>query len=388
MGLFMEAYPKKINILAIDVGTVSISAALVLASNGLKSEKEGYEVRKVLRYFFQLIDPASHAPKQRSEQITRVFLGGFNKLFSEIFKIEPKINKILISFADPFFSEKNITKKNGRENPKIKISKGEIDMVANAMAIEVKKETANSADLLLAGQEIISQAVNGYKISSAVGFRGKSLEIQILFTFLSKFLKDYVEESKEKFFPLSKIDYYSDIRVLWQILKSTENIFEQEIVVDIGGEMTGLFFADPGGITHVPAYSFGVRTLERRLAAFLKIDVIEAGAIMKKYASGTLDEALRIKVIKIFGVAMEDWWTLFQASLKGQKDIKNIILTGGGADFQIFAEAIKMNFKKYYDIEVKTTIIRAEAFRDFFKSLDALSGGSDVILTALILYAK
>ena len=96
-GLFGNK-AKKLRILAVDVGTVSISAAL--AEKTLPDGK--YEIKKVLRYFFQLIDISSKG-KDRNEQIMRMFLGGFNKLFADTFKLERSIDEILISFSDPFF---------------------------------------------------------------------------------------------------------------------------------------------------------------------------------------------------------------------------------------------------------------------------------------------
>jgi cell division ATPase FtsA len=229
--------------------------------------------------------------------------------------------------------------------------------------------------------------VNGYPVKDAVGYKGNEIEISGLFTLISKFLKEYVEEAKLKFFPHSKIRYYSDIRVLWQVLKSTENLFEPSVVADIGGEMTSVFFIGgvPGGTTqaflpeaieHGKAFAFGVRTLERRLAAYLKTDFLDAESVFKKYTANTLDEATKIKVSKILDSAMDDWWSSFKESIADFK----------GTDCGVFADVIKNNFKKYFDLDVSPHNLQAEVFKDSFVSMDMLSGGSDVVLVSLILY--
>lgn len=371
------------------MGTVSISA--VLAS---KREPDGkYELKKVLRYFFQLIDISSKG-KDRSEQVMRMFLGGFNKLFADAFKIERRIDEILISFSDPFFLEKKIVKSSIRKHPKSDITPEEIAALFKEMEEEA---ISGNKELALAGKETVSVRINGYPVKNAVGYKGKEIEISALFTLISKFLKEYVEEAKVKFFPHSKIDYYSDIRVLWQVLKSTDNLFEPAIVVDIGGEMTGIFFIGgvaggssqaflPDAIEHGQSFAFGVRTLERRLAAFLKTDFLEAEAVFKKYTSNTLDEVMRVKVSKILDSAMDDWWNSFKQSVPDIKG-KKILITGGGADCGIFSDAIKMNSKKYFDQEVNPYILQVEVFKDYFVSMDMLSGGSDVVLASIMLYS-
>ncbi|MDO8523440.1 MAG: hypothetical protein Q7S12_04150, partial [bacterium] len=385
-GLFGKQ-AKKLRILAVDVGTVSISAAL--AEKTLPSGK--YEIKKVLRYFFQLIDISSKG-KDRNEQIMKMFLGGFNKLFADTFKLEPGVDEILISFSDPFFLEKKIARSVSRKHPQNPITHEEIAKLLKEMETEANE---GSMDLSLAGKEMISLRVNGYSVDNAAGYKGSTLEASGLFTLISKFLKEYVENAKEKFFPRSKINYYSDIRVLWQVLKSTENLFESAVVIDIGGEMTSLFFVGAGSgagnktflsdaIEHGKSFAFGVRTLERRLAAFLNTDFLEAEAVFKKYTAQTLDEAMRVKVSKILDSAMEDWWSSLKVSLVDFKG-KNILITGGGADCEVFSDAVKLNFKKYYDLDASVHILQAEAFKDYFLSPDMLKGGSDVVLASLML---
>ncbi len=389
MSALFSKKTKKLRILAVDVGTVSVSAAL--AERNLPDGK--FEIKKVLRYFFQLIDITSRG-KDRNEQIMRMFLGGFNKLFADTFKIEHDIDEILISFSDPFFVEKKISRRLQRKYPKKPIIPEEMA----AMMKEMEEETVkDSKDLALAGKDMISLRVNGYPVKIATGYKGNIVEWSGLFTLISKFLKEYVEDAKEKFFPNSKISYFSDIRVLWQVLKTTENLFESAVIIDIGGEMTSVFFVGasaagaapafmPDAIEHGKSFAFGVRTLERRLAAFLKTDFLEAEGVFKKFTAGTLDESMRVSVSKILDSAMEDWWNPLKESLIDFKG-KKILITGGGADCEVFADTIKLNYKKYYDQDVNPHALKAEVFNDYFSSPAMLSGGSDVVLASLLLYS-
>src|SRR3989338_4547099 len=342
-SLFGKSQSKKISVLAVDIGTASISAAVSERGSDGKAD-----ILKILRYTVRLVGPA--VPRHNGgEQTIALFLSSFKKLFAEAHKVKRKLDKIVISFADPFFVEKKLTKKILRNNAKTPVSHEEI----KDLIIQMEKEACDgNQELVVGGREIILMKVNGYLVGNPVGYKGSSLEISAAFTLVSKYLKDYIEQAKESIFSYVEISYYSDTRVLWHALKASDNLFEPALVIDIGGEISSLFFVDSAG------------TIE------------------------TLDPALKMKIAKILDIASRDWWMLFKDTMKEERIPKKILLTGGGAGFSIFIETIKLNFKRYYDMEVDLQAMKAEAFRDFLKPPDAISGGGDVTLAALTLYAE
>mgnify|MGYP001591194909 FL=1 len=235
----------------------------------------------------------------------------------------------------------------------------------------------------------MSIKVSGYEVANPVGYTGKSLEIEAVFTLVSSTLKDYVAEAKETFFPGSEVRFYSDARVLRQALLATENLFDPVLTVDIGGEVTGVFWADKHTIEHAGASAFGIRTLARRVGASFKTDLAEAEALLKKYTAGTLDEAPKVKLERALSSALADWWSFFKTAkqtLPAGLLPKKAVLTGGGADFALFSSVLKDNFKAEHGIDLSVQTLLAEAFRDFLNPPDTFSGGGDVILTSLLIF--
>ena len=171
--------------------------------------------------------------------------------------------------------------------------------------------------------------------------------------------------------------------MFWKILKATENLDEPVLVADIGGEVTGIFLADRNAIQYAGASAFGIKTLVRRIAASLKMDSADVGALLNKYTAGALDKAPQEQLERVLAPALLDWWN----GVKGViKSTKKIIISGGGADFALFQDFLKNNFKKEYNLDADFQLLRAEAFRDVIYPAGSLAGGGDVILAALILF--
>lgn len=367
------------HILAIDLGTASISAAVVL-----RSEKA--EILKVFRY---PIDLFGYQVAGQSAQLPHVLKEGFLKLFKEAWGVSRHLDAVVIGLSDPFFLDAKTRKKIVRPNHAAVITAEEVNVLVKTLESEAALKEQN---LAIVGREILNTKINGYEVESANGYKGISLETEIIFTSISATLKEYIESAKEKFFPKSLIYYYSDASVFRKVLKATENFFEPRLIVDIGGEVTGIFLADAFMIQHFGASAFGIRTLARRVTASLKMDAAETDSLLKKYTAGTLDDAISAKISRTIALALTDWWSALQNILKQFAEtatVRKMALSGGGADFPAFAQFLKESFKKDFKTDIDIRILRAEAFKDFLAatSQNLLSGGGDIVLVSLTIFA-
>lgn len=380
--------------MAIDLGTASISAVVAIRYEKKDSKAIAgplalpagrCEILKVLKYPIDLLGYQVGGHEQKLPYILKdVFL----KMFKDAHGIFGHIDVILIAISGPFFLDKKAQKRIERSNPNKIISKSEIDALVKSMEADVVAK-----NLFIAGREILGIKINGYDIESAVGYKGRALEIEMIFTLISSTLKNYIENTREDFFPKAATRYYSDSRALWRLLKETENFADPALVIDIGGEVTGIFWADKNNIEHAGASAFGVRTMSRRISISLKTDQKDAEAILRKYTLGTLDEILRMKLERALSPALSDWWIGLKNAMKNTFTPvsagvipKKIIVSGGGADFTLFSGFLKDSFKKDFGVEIEPQILRTEAFQDMLYPSGLLAGGGDIILSALILF--
>lgn len=373
------------HLLAVDLGTASISAAVAVRH---KKANPGApaglcEIKKVLRCPINLLGYQLAGDERK---LPFVLKDGFVKIFRDAYAVSGHIDVILIALSEPFFLDKKMQREEVRPNPSKPIGRAEIDAVGKFLGEEV---LAGGKRLAPVGQNTLAVRVNGYEVGDAAGYKGKTLGVDVVFTLVSATLKDYIGEAKETFFPRSAISCSSDTWALWKLLRSTQNLSDPVLVMDIGGEVTGVFRANENLIEYVGAVAFGIRTLARRVGAALKIAPEEVDPILRKYAAGTLDERFKMKTDRVLSAALFDWWASIKNSIgpaAGPAAFQRILLSGGGADFGVFLQFIKDNFKKDYGADVAAEPLRAEAFSDFLDPRGALSGGGDIVLAALTLF--
>lgn len=368
--------------MAIDLGTASVSAAIAARPSSKKESHmvEKPQVIKVFRYPFNLAEADPN----------KIFINSLNNLFKDAHKESTGIDTILISLSSPLFVENDIQKKIVRKYPSSPISKEEYKNLINSFQEEAVSPQKNY--LTLVNTDFLNILINGYKAPDSVpGYTGRVLELTAKAIFVSKFLKKNLDENKERFFPKSEVSYFSNSSAVFRAISALD--LNSALVFDIGGETTSLYFVVSGKVSQSKDLSFGVRALERRVAAFLSgpnpVSISDSESILRKYTLGVLDSPLKNRLERILDSALDEWWGGSARELEEEAALlisKKIFVTGGGADFLVFSEAIKKGFKKTYNIDTDPSVLTADLFKDDFVSAGALSGGSDLVLASLLLF--
>lgn len=319
------------NVLALDIGTGSVSAAVAELENGKKPRVLG-----VFRYHYDAL----------AENKSRVLINSISKAFIHAHKLKKNISSIRIGFSSPFFAEQSIKVESNRKNAHLPVTADEVNSVILSAKTQLPK------NLEAVSCDVESSKIDGYEVSDPYEYSGEVLTIEAKIFSISKFLKNKFDELKENFFPQSDISYISDENAL-SMLAQTLFPKKKPAVLDIGAEVS---------VMNSQTLPFGVRALQRKIASFFKFGLLDAENMLRKLTYGTLDYARERAVNKI----MQDSVSEFLGQINGLP----VYVSGAGADFNFIKNAVPLS---------------PLAFKERFSSLGGLEGGKDAVLTALIL---
>lgn len=353
---------KKKHVMAVDISTSAISAALAL-----KHENTGIvEILKTLKSPFDLL-----GENVSEGRIPRVLRESLLKIFKDACAVSRHLDEIIVVLSDPFFLDLTFSKKINRLHPESKIGAADIARLLD----DLKKETElKSGQLVLIGEETLSSKINGYDVSDAVGYSGKSMEISVVFTFINKFIKDTVLDSQEKFFPRSRLEYISDSRLMRRSLQRFRLLDEPVILFDIDGESTGLYFLSEDTVRHLGISAFGSKTLERRVS------------LVSRYADGALEDKLRDRVEMELQPVFLHWWEGVWPYLKQLEEIgfpKKVFVAGRDQTASVFLPNLSNYLKANVNFQQTLHFFSIEPLNDFLHPPSIISQKQDILLASL-----
>lgn len=319
-------------VLAIDIGTASVSAAVAQ-----KHANGKFFVCDVWRLPYDASD---------NHNASRVLFKNLEQVFFEASKFHPSTKTIAIGFSSPLHLEKTINAEFIRPNPEFVIGNQELERAIQTLSTHIKDGSQSIA------HDILESKVNGYIVEDSIGHKGEILEIKANLLMLAASFKNHLDELRDKFFPVCEFKFFSDSTVLKKAVLQFFSPKEEFLIFDIGGEVSVL-----GNYT----FPFGLRVVERKFASFFP-----------RFYSGNLDYVHERTLNKILKYSAE----VLRSFLKEYKFGK-IFLTGAGANIPLFFEVVQKS-----STEVKK--LEAQDFNKFFLKLSPLSGGEDAVLAALI----
>lgn len=376
-------------VIAIDVGTASISAVLAHKGAG-----KLIEIVSVLRYPFDLLYDASGI--ERHKRMLHVFGNAFAKVFADMRHISSSNAVIYISFADPYFEERDFSTVIHRSDPKKSITREEIDTFLKNTENWKRDNASNKKELQLTlvtvRRDVVELKVNGYPLKEIIGYHGGVLEIRVRELAISQTLQNIIQEQKEKFYLRNTLEYFSDLEILKRAMYSQHIAPTPFMVIDIGGEVTSLFIVQDAMTTQRCASVYlGLRTLERRISAFLKTDSAHAETILKQYSGGFLDDSAFMEKIKtIVDDFLQDWYDGINLSLKNlgiRHEIAKIMVVGSGRDARFFIDYLSIHAGEFSESESSMPTEIFSVADNLFLPEKSLSQGGDVVLASLLLYA-
>lgn len=257
-----------------------------------------------------------------------------------------------------------------RMNSGLPITFDELDQMDLKVSLAAKSEAesvlAQEFGLMEVEVDVLSTSVTNYKIDGRtvhdpIGETGDTVDVYCYTSFLlaSDMTKihDTVKKSK-----LQTVITTANIYALNQALCRENPDQSHFILVDCGGEQTTVAVVIEGGIVAQASFPIGGNALTRSIMHDFEIDFEEAEGRKIEFADGEIfdDEATEIR--RSVSAALKLWVASLEMSLTEMEEMQTfphkVLLTGGGAQFPLFEQALnKINWTQSLhmsgDVEIK-----------------------------------
>lgn len=217
------------------------------------------------------------------------------------------------------------------------------DVAKRAVALETGNE---NIEVRLINSAIVSLAIDGYKVSNPIGFKGANVTMLIYTAFAPMIHVAAIE----------KVCAELDLELLTVAVEpfavcrafvgdDLDSSFSG-IMMDIGGGTTDIAVVDDGGVECTKMFSIGGRSFTHQIAELLGVDFDTAEHYKIDYDSGTLDDSLKSKVETAISRNLSVWLTGVEVALEDYDSgslPRSVLLCGGGAGLTLLQEKLAMS---------------------------------------------
>ena len=369
-------------VIAIDVGTASLSAALAK-----KGSSVPIEVVSVLRYSVDFV--SSHEGLDNQRRALYLMKKNLAQLFVDAHTTLPGAEAIEISVSEPFFQAHHSRTVFPRESPHNRITREELDSITLKLSQDTAGTPGPFSQSLRVVRNIVQRGwINGYELKDPVGYRGAELEIEFEALLISRALHGYLEEFRTRWFPRALLRYHTDPEMLEYALFESSSLQLPALLLDIGGEATSIVVISDGHTRTLcgPVF-FGVRTLERRIMEFTRCSMEHAESVLRRYTSHTMDSQEEGRIAPILESAVEEWMASVAQSFRTTRigAIRSLFFSGQGRDIPLFRRTIE---RRIHDLTSSPAgLYELTIPLDHLFPPKSLHSGGDSILALLLLHS-
>lgn len=262
----------------------------------------------------------------------------------------------VVGIAGELIKGSTTTVNYNRKDPNKPITEAEMREIINKVqqkAGEVAKKTValetgnDNVEVRLINSAIVSLAIDGYKISNPIGFKGSDVIIQ----FYTAFAPLIHVAAIEKVCAELNLDLLTvavePFAVCRACLGDDLDSSYSGIVMDIGGGTTDIAVIDDGGVEGTKMFGIGGRSFTHQIAEALGVDFDTAERYKLDYDTGKLDDRIKAKIETAISHNLSVWMTGVEVALEEFNEIgslpRNILLCGGGAGLSLLQENLAIS---------------------------------------------
>ena len=307
MGLFSRTIKKEKLSLVIDIGSASVSAALVDFSGDNKPKILLAEIREIA---------LDH--DLNFERFEKAMLSAFDASVSAIFHAKkPVPEEAHIFLASPWYAAQTRVIKSDKHTPftvTSKLLKELTDKETKAFeSTELAKYEQAGASARILERKTIDIKLNGYTTADPVGKRATELSMNLFISMSPESVLSRIEESLEKHFRISRVHFSSFLFSSFVVVRDLFISESDFLLLDIGGEVTDISIIKKGALVESASFPLGRNFLMRRLGVFGAERT--PASMLSLYLRGTLEPAFASKVGTVLDEAKAQWLATFQKAL-------------------------------------------------------------------------
>lgn len=267
-----------------------------------------------------------------------------------------KADLTVVGIAGELIKGSTTTVNYSRKNPNKPITDDEMNEIIKKVQQKsgefakktVALETGNdNVEVRLINSAIVSLAIDGYKISNPIGFKGSDMIIQ----FYTAFAPLIHVAAIEKVCAELNLDLLTVAVEPFAVCRACmgddlESNFSG-IVMDIGGGTTDIAVVEDGGVEGTKMFSIGGRSFTHQIAESLGVDFETAENYKLNYDTGELDDRIKSKVETALSRNLSVWLTGVEVALEEFENMnslpRQVLLCGGGASLSLLQETLAIS---------------------------------------------
>lgn len=267
-----------------------------------------------------------------------------------------RANLTVVGIAGELIKGNTTTANYTRKNPNKPISESEMNDIIKKIqqkSGEVAKKTValetgnDNVEVRLINSAIVSLAIDGYKVSNPIGFKGSELSILVYTAFAPLIHVAAIEKvCAELNLDLLTVAV-EPFAVCRACLGDNPESNFSGVMMDIGGGTTDIAVVEDGGVEGTKMFSIGGKSFTRQIAESLGVDFETAEEYKLSYDSGELDDHIKAKVETAISRNLSVWLTGVEVALEEFNSVgslpHDIMLCGGGASLSALQETLALS---------------------------------------------
>ena len=398
---FAKKANKQFPFIVFDIGSASISAAIVVADEKNDAVEIIYQTRismnshRYLNYerlFSAMLTALKAAAENIEQNRLRIFSeNDFNlKNIKDIFCVFSSLWCVYgISVAN-FIKEKSFIISERFISDNIKNSETELKKL-----LQNKLNQNNIPDPILMEKNIIQTLLNGYNVNKPYGKETNRIDITLFMSMISDEIRRKVRDIIEKIFNTDNILYNSFALASFSVTRDVFSAEKDFLLMDISGEVSDIMLIRDDVIVKTSTFPLGSNFLIRKTAEALNIIPEEAHSLIRLFFEqkglNTEHQDIRKALIAI----KEEWLYSFRKILSdfaGKLSLPKTIFLLVDTDIASwFIDTIKNDeFSAYTLTQQQFTIVelRGEIFRKYCYTKNKDKKDCDSFLAIEALFAR